>query len=178
MATINVIDMMNLFVEDEDPTKSQFLVLEEVKLPMFQEKTSEHMGGGAVAGLKIGMRALEPLEFSFKLRGFNPDVINKFMTTPSTFRKYTALGNVRDLQSALDFPAKIIVGGHMTKVDHGTFKRDDAMETDYEISEITHYEFYLNGIEKYYFNYFDGPLGWRVDGVAQFGNAARNLGLA
>lgn len=178
MANIYELEAMNLFAEDEDPSKSQFLVLEEVKLPMFQEKTKEHTGGGAIGAIKIGLRTFEAIEVTFKLRGFNPDVINKFMSAPNGRRKYTGLGNVRDIQSAREFQVKMVAEGRMTKVDMGSFQRDGGVSTDYQIDEIVHYEFYLDGIEKYYWNYFDGPLGWRVDGVAALGGMARNLGLA
>lgn len=178
MAEITELEACNLYCEDEDPSKSQFLVLEEIKLPSFQEKTKEHMGGGTIGAIKIGMRSFEAPELTFKLRGFNIDVLDKFMTAPTGRRKYTMLGNVRELQSSREYQAKIVVEGRMTKVDMGSFQRDAGISTDYGIDEVVHYEFHLDGQERYYWNVFDGPLGWRVNGVAQFQGMARNLGLA
>jgi P2 family phage contractile tail tube protein len=177
-ATLYELDMANIFAGDEDPTNSQHLAIEDVKLPQLQEKTKEHAAGGAVFGVKIGLRLFEPLEQTFKLRGFNPEVMNKFGVNSPTRRKYTTRGNVRDLRTGATFAAVAVVQGRMVKVEPSSWKRDDGLANDYTIDEIVFYQLMLNGAEKYYFDYFAGPIGWRVDGVAQFADEARNLGLA
>lgn len=175
MGTIYEMDMANLFVGDAEPDKSEFLTIRSVKLPMLQEKTTEHSGGGAMAGLRIGMKMLEVLELTFSLRGYNLDVMNKLMIGER--QKYTMLGNVRDLKSDREFPSKAVIQGILTKVDLAEFQRDEGLSTDYQVDQVVHYELHIDGREKYYFNYFAGPLGYRVDGRVRHRRAARNIGL-
>ncbi|MCZ8098839.1 MAG: phage major tail tube protein [Burkholderiales bacterium] len=178
MATILEMDAANLFCDDLDPTQSQFLTLEEVKIPSLMEKTREHTGGGAIMTMRMGMGIFEPIELTFKLRGYNPEVMNKIMNPTRSRRKFTITGNVRDLEAGRQFPVKIVIEGRMTKVDMGSFQRDGGISTDYQIDEVCHYELYLDGAEKYYLDVWTGPLGARVDGSAVYQDMARNLGLA
>lgn len=176
-ATIFHMDSANLFVGDDDPTNSQFLVIKDVKLPTLEESTKEHSGGGAAAAITLGMRQLNALELGFNLEGFNPDVMNKFMPIGSASTKYTVRGNVRDVRTHKDIETKAIIGGRMVKVDIGEFKKDDGISTGYEIKEVLSYQLFFDGAEKFYFDYFAGMAGVRVDGQQLFLDAARNLGL-
>ncbi len=178
MATLYEMDFVALFCDELDPTKSNWLNLEEVRIPMLQEKTSESTGGGAAMGLRMGMGVFEPIDFTFKLRGVNPDVMNKIMPPGRVRRSYTVTGNVRDLEGNRQFALKAIVKGRMTKMDMGTFTRDSGLSTDYQIDEIVFYSLHLDGVEKYYVDQFVGPGGIRVDGNQVYQDVARNLGLA
>jgi P2 family phage contractile tail tube protein len=178
VSTIYELDMANLFAGDDDPTKSQFMVIETIKLPMLQEKTKEHMPGGGVMGVKIGMRAIEPLEVTFKLRGFNPDVMNKFGLSSPHRHRYTIRGSVRDLREGNSFPVVAVVEGRLVKVAADDFRREDGIAHDYEIAEIMKYQLMWNNQEKYYIDFFAGPIGWRVDGRVAFQQEAAHLGLS
>lgn len=175
--TLYNLDTANMFVGDDDPTNSLFLALKTVKLPGLEEQTKEHLGGGAMASVRLGMRSFQLGALSFTLEGVNPDVMPRFM--PATGRiKYTIRGNIRDIRSHDDIPLRAIVEGRMTKVDMSEFKKDDGVTTDYEISEMLFYHLYFGSQEKIYFDYFSGPNGLRIDGISPVQNVARNLGLA
>lgn len=178
MATLYEMDAAALFCDDLDPNEANFLNLEEVKIPALQEKTQEHTGGGSSMTMRMGMGIFEPVELTFKLRGFNPEVMNKIMTPGRRRRKFTVTGNVRDIEGDRQFPVKVVVEGRMTKVDMGSFQRDSGISTDYQIDEVVHYELWLDGKEKYYINQFVGPIGVRIDGSPVLDEMARNLGLA
>jgi phage tail tube protein FII len=176
-ATIFNMDSANLFVGDDDPTNSQFLVLRNIKFPSLEEATKDHDGGGAVGTLTMGMRKLEALSLPFQLEGFNPSVMNKFM--PITGRtKYTIRGNMRDIRDHTDKEIRAVIEGRMTRAEMSEFSKDDGINTDYEIREIVFYELFADGDEKFYYDYFSGPKGVRVDGQEIFPVVARNLGLA
>jgi uncharacterized protein len=170
-----IMDAANLFVGDDDPTKGEFLALKSIKLPDLKEKTKDHDGGGAAMSLSFGMRMIEKPELTFKLEGFNLRTMTKFM--PGEPTNYTVRGNVRDLQTLEDIPAVAVVRGRMQSVSLGEFSRDQGVETDYMIGEVTLYSLTIGGIEKYNFDYFSGLAGVRVDGRPLFGTAATNLGL-
>lgn len=176
-ANILHMDSANLFAGDDDPNNSQFLVIKDITLPSLEETVKDHTGGGAAMSIEIGMRVIEKLMLRFKLEGFQPEVSNKFM--PLTGRtKYTVRGNIRDIRDHTELGVEAIVEGRMTKVEVSEFDREKGVDTDYEIKEILFYQVLLGGQEKFYFDYFSGPAGVRVDGNLVFAAQARNLGLA
>lgn len=177
-ATLFNLDAANLFVGDDDPTNSQFLTLKNVKLPGMEEQTKEHMGGGAVASIRLGMRSFSIAALTFTLEGFNPTVMTRFMPVAAQRIKYTVRGNIRDIRTHEDISMRAIVEGRMTKSELSDFKKDDGVTTDYEINEILFYHLYFGAEEKIYFDYWAGPNGLRIDGVDALPGVARNLGLA
>lgn len=175
MATIYNLDTANLFAGDEDPDHSQFLVLNTVRFPALEETTKEVKPGGGVVGVKIGMRSVAAPMISFNLTGINPKVMNKFMTNRR--EHYTIRGNIANISTQEDIPLVCVVYGRMTKVDMGEFRKDDGINTDYEINEIVRYQLKIDGDEKYFIDIFGGPNAIRVDGRPLFREVARNIGL-
>lgn len=178
MAMIAELDAANLFAGDDDPNKSEYLAMTEVKLPMLQEKTREHLGGGMMGAINVSVRVFEAMEMTFKLRGFNPDVMKKFGLNSPSRQRYTVLGNVRELVRNTEMPVKAVVQGRLIRMENDAFTRDGGISHDYQIAEVDFYALYLDNQEKFYVNLWEGPSGLRVDGVVQYGNMARNLGLA
>jgi len=171
-------DMANLFVGDDDPSNSLFHVIKNIKFPSLEETTKEHMGGGAVVGLEIGMRSIKPVNLTFQVEGMAPDTSARFMPANPARIKYTVRGNMRDLKTHEDLEVRAIVEGRMTKVEYSEFDRDKGMTTDYEIKEVFFYSLHIGGIERLYFDYWAGPSGIRIDGATRYQAVARNLGLA
>lgn len=176
MSTIFNLDTANLFAGDDDPNHSQFLVLNSVKLPSLEEQTKEHKPGGGLVGVEIGMRSIAALMIGFNLNGLNPKVMNKFMT--GRREAYTIRGNVSNVKTQEDIPLVCVVHGRMTKAEISDFKKDDGVDTDYEIKEIVRYTLKLDRDEKYFFDFFGGPNAVRIDGRSIFRSVARNIGLS
>lgn len=175
MATLYNLDTANLFVGDEAPNRSEFLVLNGVKIPALEEATKEHKPGGGIGGINMGMRSIKPLVLTFSLFGFNPDVMPKFMTNRR--ESYTIRANVSNVRTQEDIPLVAVVHGRMTKVETSEFKKEDGISTDYEINEITRFKLTFNRQEKIYIDMFGGPAAIRVDGRPLFRRVARNIGL-
>ena len=174
--TLFIMDAAALFLGDDDPTDAEIVTIKNVKIPTLTEKTKEHMGGGATMGINLGMRVFEPLELTFKLEGFNPKAMGQLM--PATGRiSYTIRGAMRDLANNIEFPVKAIVEGRMVKYEPGEFSRDEGIDGDYMIAEVMRYQLYIDNVEKYYFDYFGGPLGVRINNAQPFRQMAANLGL-
>lgn len=174
-ATIFHADAATLFVGDEDPTNSQHLVLKGVKIPALTERTRDHTPGGAPMSIALGTRKIEAPEPTFKLEGVNPTVMNKFM--PGTRTMYTMRANIRDVAAQKDIAMKAIINGKLSEVDMGEFGTDDGVETDYKLSEVVYYQVFFGTQEKWYFNFFEGYGGVRIDGNQVFRSVAANLGL-
>lgn len=176
-STILNMNAANLFAGDDDPTKSLFLVIKNLKLPAFEEVTKEHSGGGASGKIQLGMGMLSSLMLTFGCEGYTPDVMSNFLS-PIGSKKYTVRGNIRDVREHTETEIKAIVQGRMTKAELGEFGREGGIDSSYQIDEVTFYALYFGEQEKFYYDYFSGPRGVRVDGVEVFGRMSRNLGLA
>lgn len=177
-STIQHLDMANIFVGDDDPTKSVYLTLKNFKLPSLEEMTKDHTGGGTAMGITIGMALIQAPTFTFQLEGLNPDIDERFMPGLQRRIKYTVRGNVSDLRDHRDIEVKAIIEGRMTKVEMSDFDREKGSTTDYEIKEVMFYALYFDNEEKWYLDYFAGASGVRRNGELMFPQKARNLGLA
>lgn len=175
MSTIYNLDSANLFTGDDDPNHSQFLVIETIKFPALEEATKEFKPGGGVMSIELGMKNIKPLTLGFKLAGLQPRVMGQFMK--DTKDNYTIRGNLFDAKTQENLKVVGVVFGRMVKTDLGEFKKEDGVSTDYEIKEITKYKLHVDGDEKYYFDFFAGPAGVRVNGRKIYNRVARNLGL-
>lgn len=174
-ATIYNLDTANLFVGDEDPDNSQFLVLNGIKIPALEESTRTITPGGGIVAIDIGNRKITIAPFTFKLSGLNPDVMPAFMATRR--KKYTMRGNLANVRTQEDIPVVMTIEGRMVKVDINEVKKDSDVDSDYEVREIVHYMLKIGDKEKYYLDAFAGPNGVRIDGVSPFREVARNIGL-
>lgn len=175
MSTLLIVEAMNLFCGDDDPSKSKHLTIQNVQLPSLQEMMQDHMPGGGLVQIEIGM-GINKLEPTFKLVGFDPDLLVQFGVGSQQRRKYTARGVVRDKRSGQEISLKAIMEGRLGRIAPDEFSRGDLLGNEYSINEVMHYEVYYNDAEKLYWDFFTNE--WRIDGQAQ--NAASNaiLGLS
>lgn len=175
MSTIYNLDSANLFTGDDKPNQSEYLRIESIKFPVLEEVAQEFKPGGGVMAIDLGMKNIKPLTLGFKLFGLQPSNLNRFVKDEKDH--YTIRGNLFDVHKQEDLPVVCVVFGRMTKVDMGEFKKEDGVSSDYEIKEVTKYKLHVNKDEKYYFDFFAGPIGFRVNGKKVFRKASRNLGL-
>ena len=174
MSTINVMEAATLFCGDHDPTASKHLTLSELQLPALQEMFVDHHPGGSRVQIElpVGIQKLEP---SFKLLGWDPDLLGQFGLGSAATKMYTAYGVVRDKKSGVAIQAKAIMEGRIGKIESETFKRGEVQHHDYSINGVTHYELWFDGKEKVYWDFFSTE--WRIDGVAQNDDERRLLNL-
>lgn len=175
VATITNVDTANLFVGDDDPANSQYLVLNSFTLPDLQEVTKSYNPGGGVTAIEMGMRRINALTLPFSLHGINEDVLPYFMKSRRSM--YTVRGNLANISDQSDKPFVATIEGRMTKATLGQFTKDNGMDSDYEIKEIMRYKLVIGTTEKFFFDAFMGPRGVRIDGVETFRAVSRNIGL-
>lgn len=174
-STIYNLDTANLFCGDDQPENSQHLVINTIKIPNLEVMTKAWIPGGGVMAIEVGQKRINAPMLGFNLAGINPDVSPRFMQQRRV--NYTVRGNLFDVQSQQDIPLVAVVSGKMTKVDISNFSKDDGVTSDYEIREVVKYSLFVNNVEKFYFDFFSGPAGVRIDGENPFRDAAVNLGL-
>ena len=169
MSTIYLMEAVNLFCGDHDPSASKHLSIMELKLPALQAIYADHHGGGARVAVEFEM-GIQKLEPTFKLMGIDPDVLVQFGLGSRMKHVYTAYGHVRDRRTGADIESKAIMEGRLGKVEAEAFTRGEAQGHDYAINEVTHYELWFNDKAKIVWDFFENR--WEVDGVDQ--NAVSN----
>lgn len=177
MAGLYIMDMATIMVGDDQPDNLNHLTLQSVQLPTLEEVTSDHTPGGSIMGLNIGMSMLNALELTFGMKGLNPDTSRKLGVGQPRRLNYTIRGNIRDVREDRNFAGKAVVKGRMATITPSEFARESGVDESFIIKEIVGYELYLDGVERFYFDFFRGPAGARVDGVPVFSTQAGNLGL-
>ncbi|MFO1151009.1 MAG: phage major tail tube protein [Alsobacter sp.] len=175
MSTLYIMEAANLFCGDHDPTKSKHLSLSELKLPALQAMYQEHHAGGALMQIELEM-GIQKLEPTFKLVGFDPDVLVQFGLGSRIKHVYTAYGVIVDRRTGRKIEAKTIMEGRLGKMEADAFSRGNLLATDYAINEVTHYELWFDGHEKFYWDFFTNA--WRVDGASEVSDTNRILRIA
>lgn len=167
--TIYVMTAANLFCGDHDPTKSKHLTLEELRLPSLEEVFADHAPGGAMVQVEFGL-AIKKFEPSFKLKGFDPDLLVQFGLGSRVRSVFTAYGVIVDKRTGRSIESKSIIEARLGKIAPDSFKRGDLVGHDYAMNEVMNYQLFFDGAEKIYWDFFTNT--WRVDGVDQ--NADEN----
>jgi len=179
--TIFVLEKANLYAGDEDPSHSNHLVLQEMKLPALENNLVDHAPGGAPIAIDIPTH-LQRLESTFNLLGIQPYVATLIGLSNRTAMKFTSYGLVRDRRTAKAHQLRAIMFGQMGRVNPSAYRMGDLMHHEYSIRAITHYELYLDqqsdGGEKeiYYWSFFTSTF--RVGGVNVNEELNRMLAIA
>ena len=172
MSTIYIMEAANLFCGDHDPTASKHLTLTELQLPALQEMYQDHHAGGSRVQIEVAV-GIQKLEPTFKLAGWDPDLLTRFGLGSSRASVFTAYGVVRDKRTGVAYEAKAIMEGRLGKVEADTFQRGEMMGHGYAINEVMHYELWFADQEKLYWDFYS--TDWRLDGVSQNDDERRIL---
>lgn len=165
-------EAVNLFVGDDGPNNSKHLVLEGLKLPTLEEIAQKHYAGGAIGEIEVGGLGLKALQSTFKIKGYDPQIMSQFGLGTRANMPFTIYGAIRDKKGNSYKELKAVLHGRLAKVEVDDMKRGELIGADHMIHEIVHYELFWDKAEKYYYDYFTSE--WRVDGASQ--NAAiRNI---
>jgi P2 family phage contractile tail tube protein len=164
MSNIFLMEAANMFVGDEDPTASKHLTLDEMALPKLEEITQDHHPGGSLVQVEVSL-GVSKLEPSFKLAGWDPQVLSEFGLGARARKKFTCYGSIRNKREGTLIEVKAIIEGRLGTVEPDAFKRSELQGHQYAIKEVMHYELFFDGGEKYYWDFF--TTDWRVDGKSQ-----------
>ena len=163
-ATVYVMEAANLFCGDHDPTASKHLTLAELRLPPLQEIYQDHHAGGARVAIEVAL-GIQKLEPTFKLNGWDPDLLVQFGLGAGQSRMFTAYGVIRDKRTGIATEAKAIMQGRLGRIEPDAFQRGELQGHEYGINEVVHYELWFADKEKIFWDFFGGD--WRLDGVSQ-----------
>lgn len=172
MSSIFIMEAANLFCSDADPTGSKHLTLAELKLPPLQEMYQDHHAGGSRVQIEVAV-GIQKLEPTFKLNGWDPDLLTQFGLGSAALHNFTAYGVIRDKRTGIAVESKAVIRGRLGKVEGDAFQRGELQGHEYSINEVMHYELWFADKEKIYWDFFSTE--WRIDGVAQNDDERRIL---
>jgi hypothetical protein len=151
--TVYVMESANLFCGDHDPSSSNHLTLQELKLPGLEENYVDHAPGGAPLAIEVDTH-VNRLEATFNLAGWSPNVMTLIGSSTRSRQIFTAYGLVRDRRSGEALEARAVMQGRLGRVNMTNFRKGDLQAHEYSIRGIVHYELYLDGEEIYFWDFF------------------------
>lgn len=163
-ANVYVMEAVNLFCGDADPSASKHLTISELQLPALTEMYQDHHAGGSKVKIEVAV-GIEKLSPTFKLGGWDPDLLTQFGLGATASQNFTAYGVIRDKRTGEAIEAKAIIKGRLGKIEAEAFKRGEFQSHDYAINEVLRYELWFGGREKVFWDFFTAE--WRLDGVDQ-----------
>lgn len=169
-----VLEAVNLFCGDHDPTASKHLTIMELQLPTLQEMYQDHHPGGSRVAVEVGL-GIEKLTATFKLTGMDPVMYSQFGVNSQQKNVFTAYGLLRDKRTGAAEQAKAILRGRLGSIEQDAFQRGELIGHTYAINEVMHYELFIGGAEKVYWDFFTQVL--RQDGLDQSAEERRILNI-
>jgi phage tail tube protein FII len=116
--------LANLFCGDDDPTASKHLTLTELQLPNLQEMYQDHHPGGSRVQIEVAV-GIQKLEASFKLAGWDPELLTQFGLGATARKKFTAYGSIRDKRNGTAIEAKAVLEGRLGAASPEAFQRGE-----------------------------------------------------
>lgn len=114
----------------------------EITLPVPTEKVEELRNAGMVLPIDIPM-GFEKMESSFKMSGFDPQVIALFGLEVGAEREFMVTGALVHEDGTV-INATAYIRGRLIKNDHGSWKPGDMAENDYQIT-LRYYRLEVGG---------------------------------
>lgn len=163
----------SLAVGDTGPDNIKYANLDSAQLPDLEEMNEAHQGGGSIGEVEWGNLGVKALTPSFKLKGWDPQVMSKFgqrVRIPWTFR-----GILRNKQTQQALGLRAIFHARLGKMSPEAHERGKLMGHDHSLHEVVHYELYIDEKEKYYWDFFEPAF--RIDGINMLADEMRLLAL-
>lgn len=114
----------------------------EITLPVPTEKVEEMRNAGMVMPIDVPM-GYEKAEASFKLTGFDPQVILLFGLAVGQEREFMATGALAHEDGTV-INATAYIRGRLIKTDHGSWKPGEVGENDFQIT-LRYYRLEVEG---------------------------------
>lgn len=128
--------------------------------PVPQVKVEEMRNAGMIKPREVQM-GYEKLEFSFKMPGFDPQILKLFGLRPGFENPFMITGALVD-EDGTEHSAVMTIRGFLKQADAGTWKGGDQAENDYMVS-VNYYKLEVDGDPIYEMDDFDILVG----GVSQ-----------
>jgi len=152
------------------PGSSRATIISKMAIPAIKFITAEHNPGGGVMAVDFAQPRIEKVEPAFEVKGFDTDIFGGM----GEVERWTFAGSVRDKKTGKAQPARAVIEGAITEWTPDEASPTEFVGCNHAIKEVTHYEFWLNGVELWYSDFWERIL--RRGGVDLFAEDRRALG--
>lgn len=173
--TTLILESVNLFCGDDNPTNSNHLRLLELKLPEINENYVEHAAGGAPVAISIDTH-IDPLEATFTMMGWQPEIYtflkrsgghHNYSRNGSIYEfegrpryqglqpTFTAWGLLREQAKGCAYAARAVMRGMLGQIKSTPFHRGELQVHEYAIRGITYYDLEVGGREVFHWDFYD-----------------------
>jgi len=156
-----------------DPTASNHLVLQEIRLPSLERNYVDHAPGGAPVAVEVDTH-ITRLEVTFTLAGWQPQVLGLIGSGDQTFTIY---GLVRDRKSGRALDAMAIIQGRLGRATPTPFNRGTIQSHEYSIRGIMYYTLTLDYLPVFSWDFYNASGGvFTSQALEPFGMITRGFG--
>lgn len=157
MSDILLLEAVSMFLGDADPEKSKHLKLTSLTLPNLEYQTVTHNPGGGAGQVIFGMGAINAIQPTFKMAGFDEEAYRLFGIGSGAVNAFTCYGVIRSKREGKPLQGKAIFRGAIGKVTADAFSRGSEFGHDHNLIDVTHYELSIGGKEWYYWDFWNTP---------------------
>lgn len=153
---------------------SRALTVSKLGVPEIKRKTSAYQPGGGNAEVQFAFPILDPIFPKFELKGYDEDVLNYFGMTAGNMDRWTFAGALRQKQGGQAIPSRCVIEGVLEQFTPDEYTPGSLMGCNYQLCEVTHLEFSIDGAEIIYFDFYERVT--RSGGVDRFSDVRLALG--
>ncbi len=150
---------------------SRAITVSKLTIPAITFATAGHNPGGGVMAVAFALPRIEAVEPAFEIKGLDTDVFGDL----GSVGRWTFAGALRDKKTGRALPARAIIEGAIVEWTPDDADPSDFAGCNHAIKEVTHYEFWLDGSELWYVDFFERVL--RRGGNDLFADERRALGV-
>lgn len=145
-------------------------LVSKLTLPPIKFVGADHNPGGGVMAVNFTMPRIEAVEPAFAVKGFDTDVFSGM----GLVDRWIFGGATRDKKTNKGAPARAVIEGAIVEWTPDEADPAEFVGCSHAFREVTHYEFWLNGKELWYVDFWERIL--RVNGVDLFAEERQALG--
>lgn len=154
----------------DQPGTSRANTISKLALPSIKFAKGSHNPGGGVGAVDFTLPRIEALEPKFDAKGIDLEIFGGM----GEVQKWTFAGAYRDKKTNKSVPGRGIIEGAVCEWEPDESDPEEFQGCSHMFSEVTHFDLSLDGVELFYFDFWERVL--RRNGVDLFANVRRALG--
>jgi P2 family phage contractile tail tube protein len=169
MQTIYMLTAVDVRRAEKEGT-SRATSITKLTIPAITFATASHNPGGGVMAADFTLPRIEALEPKFMVKGIDTEVFGGLGTRD----RWVFAGAYRDKRTGADVPARAVIEAAVSQWEADESDPADFQGCNHALTEVTHFEFSLDGKELFYIDFWERVL--RANGVDHFQGVRGALG--
>jgi P2 family phage contractile tail tube protein len=139
-----ILDYANLYCGSApgDASKSNHLVLSELKLPTMEIQYVDHRAGGAPVAVEIDV-VMTRMELEFEVIGITPQIMSLLRNLEMQKHDFFAYGNLRHYMIGTAVQLEAIFRGQLSRMEPSPIRKGDVFKIKYQVRGLMRYELYI-----------------------------------